>query len=532
MIKQLHKFLVFIGTICIPVFMSYSGLLDKVNNKANKAVEAYSAVWNGFYGVGQMKNLLKAKLDSRSDGTPNIVFDTKNGSATFTIRLFVNDSKYNAWKEDAHRRFKSIGLSLDFSDFEDPGVRRIAGAKYRFGENEEAAIKRWEESGNRKQAELVVRMAIVNAKGEEMRIRHIPLHKFDRLGCASHPLPLDNLNRLKDLPPSTLKWIKESINIDSSVEDAFTKILVTNISEQEMSEMENVFCIVHDKDDPEIQNDIKRQQEIERQKQLELERQRQQELARQQEIERQLEQQRQQEIARQQEIERQLELQRQQELKEKLKKFLGVETMNPEGIQLWENGPYWSSCNIGALLPYESGYYFWWGDKIGYKREGDCWVVIDGSNNKFIFNSSNCSTYRKDYLWLKNNGYTDSAKNLLPAHDAATAHCGDSWRIPTTTEWDDLKNKCDYKWVQTSNIMGYLVTGRGKFSSSAIFLPFTGYATESNLNDAGIVGDYWSSSIEAQGMAWYLRLNKSGINNYYRDRHFGHTIRPVRTHAQ
>lgn len=39
-------------------------------------------------------------------------------------------------------------------------------------------------------------------------------------------------------------------------------------------------------------------------------------------------------------------------------------------VQLWEGGPYWAECNVGATKPEEYGYYFWWGDTVGYAREG------------------------------------------------------------------------------------------------------------------------------------------------------------------
>ena len=38
-------------------------------------------------------------------------------------------------------------------------------------------------------------------------------------------------------------------------------------------------------------------------------------------------------------------------------------------VQLWEGGPYWATTNIGAEKPEDYGYYFWWGDTVGYKRE-------------------------------------------------------------------------------------------------------------------------------------------------------------------
>ena len=40
------------------------------------------------------------------------------------------------------------------------------------------------------------------------------------------------------------------------------------------------------------------------------------------------------------------------------------------GVQLWENGPYWAECNVGAAKPEDYGYYFWWGDTVGYTRSG------------------------------------------------------------------------------------------------------------------------------------------------------------------
>lgn len=50
---------------------------------------------------------------------------------------------------------------------------------------------------------------------------------------------------------------------------------------------------------------------------------------------------------------------------------LAAEAATPlGGVQLWEGGPYWAECNVGATKPEEYGYYFWWGDTVGYAREG------------------------------------------------------------------------------------------------------------------------------------------------------------------
>ena len=58
-------------------------------------------------------------------------------------------------------------------------------------------------------------------------------------------------------------------------------------------------------------------------------------------------------------------------------------------VQLWEGGPYWADKNIGADKPEDDGYYFWWGDTVGYKREGGSWVASDGSMSSIWFRYNN-----------------------------------------------------------------------------------------------------------------------------------------------
>ena len=66
------------------------------------------------------------------------------------------------------------------------------------------------------------------------------------------------------------------------------------------------------------------------------------------------------------------------------------------GVQLWENGPLWAKCNVGATKPDECGYYFWWGDTGGYQRnaDNDGWISVKDLS-PFLFSSANCPTARK-----------------------------------------------------------------------------------------------------------------------------------------
>jgi len=72
-----------------------------------------------------------------------------------------------------------------------------------------------------------------------------------------------------------------------------------------------------------------------------------------------------------------------------------------EGVQLWENGPLWAQTNIGANSPAETGYYFWWGDTLGYKWQNSQWVASDNSVSGFSFSNANCSTYGKSLAQLR-----------------------------------------------------------------------------------------------------------------------------------
>ena len=76
---------------------------------------------------------------------------------------------------------------------------------------------------------------------------------------------------------------------------------------------------------------------------------------------------------------------------------LAAEATTPlGGVQLWEGGPYWAECNVGATKPEEYGYYFWWGDTVGYARNasGNGWVSSrTGASFSFLFD--NCSTHKK-----------------------------------------------------------------------------------------------------------------------------------------
>ena len=200
-------------------------------------------------------------------------------------------------------------------------------------------------------------------------------------------------------------------------------------------------------------------------------------------------------------------------------------------VQLWENGPYWATANIGADKPEDYGYYFWWGDTVGYKWENQKWVASDGSSSNFSFSSSNNTpTYYKDVSTLQSEGWITAESVLAPEHDAAHVHWGGDWRMPTYQEIIDLNNNCDWTWTTQNGVNGYVVRGRGDYSANSIFLPGAGYGYGTSLTDAGSEGCYWSS-VPRPGIynAGRLFSNSGRHGTYDGNRYYGQSVRPLQT---
>ena len=200
----------------------------------------------------------------------------------------------------------------------------------------------------------------------------------------------------------------------------------------------------------------------------------------------------------------------------------------PGGVQLWDGGPYWATANVGAEEPWEYGLYFWWGDTVGYRREGNAWVASDGSNANFSFGSGSTPTYGKSPSTLQSEGWTTSAGVLAPEHDAAHVHKGGSWRMPTKDELAALNNNCDWTWTTMNGVNGNVVRGRDSFSEASIFLPAAGCGYGTSLGDAGSLGSYWSSVLNSGNYgSWYLYFDSGYLVTYNCYRYYGFPVRPV-----
>ena len=147
-----------------------------------------------------------------------------------------------------------------------------------------------------------------------------------------------------------------------------------------------------------------------------------------------------------------------------------------EAVQLWEDGPFWATTNIGAASPEEYGWYFSWGNTVGY--------VYNGYNWKNALTGAAFS------------GFTDGNYSSTPgasaespldaAHDPAAVIWGGDWRTPTTAECNLICQKADIAFTDNYNgigIKGFIVTGRGDYSANSIFLPCSGLGRSAGLQN-------------------------------------------------
>jgi uncharacterized protein (TIGR02145 family) len=205
-----------------------------------------------------------------------------------------------------------------------------------------------------------------------------------------------------------------------------------------------------------------------------------------------------------------------------------------KAVQLWEGGPFWAETNIGAEKPEDAGLYFWWGDTVGYRREGDAWVASDGSSTNFSFNENNTPTYGKSPAELLAGGWTTAEGVLAPARDAAQVQWGGGWRMPTDSEFAELIANTTTTWTTSNGVNGRLVTGKGDYASASIFLPAAGRGRGTSLNNSGSNGYCWSSTPYSSGSydAWYLYFNSGYFSWDYDFRYDGFSVRALRGFAE
>ena len=177
------------------------------------------------------------------------------------------------------------------------------------------------------------------------------------------------------------------------------------------------------------------------------------------------------------------------------------------------SGLLWATCNVGADSPEDYGDYFAWGETE--TKSYYYWSTYKWCNG----NHDNLTKYCTDSDY----GTVDNKTVLDPEDDAAHVNWGGDWRMPTTEEWSELYDRCNWTWTTQGGEDGYSVAGP---NGKRIFLPASGDRYGTSLD-----GRYWSSSLDssypdyASGMCFGSGYVYPQSSIY---RFIGFTVRPVR----
>ena len=162
----------------------------------------------------------------------------------------------------------------------------------------------------------------------------------------------------------------------------------------------------------------------------------------------------------------------------------------------------WATCNVGADMPEDYGYYFAWGE------------------------TETKETYTEQNYSLKVNGVYDTSMTEISGtqYDAATVMWQDTWRMPTIEEVEELATQCTWTWTSVNGINGYRITGP---SGQSLFLPAAGQMREQAVN-VGSTGYYWTGTLSAEYTTAAYNLNFTGYSGRWSaNRAYGFCIRPV-----
>lgn len=148
----------------------------------------------------------------------------------------------------------------------------------------------------------------------------------------------------------------------------------------------------------------------------------------------------------------------------------------------------WATCDVGATSPWECGHYFAWGETEGEKNLADfekthIQVSVSGDNTHWHWGDviemiGTCATFSVEMDDISGDQEFDAAK----------ANWGDSWRMPTFDEWNELFTNCKLEYVDKGDIKGF--TAVSKKNGNSIFFSF-GIAYG---EDIALSARYWTST--------------------------------------
>lgn len=218
------------------------------------------------------------------------------------------------------------------------------------------------------------------------------------------------------------------------------------------------------------------------------------------------------------------------------------------------SGRKWAVANIDLSTP--SGFQEVNGVISPYKYEcsfcswGNTDMYNPNAQNSFI-NVYNWGSVNANEPYYEGQPYGSTPGALLTediglAFDAARRNLGAPCRMPTTEEFEELFNNCDFidangnivtastsvsgtdadKRIVMNGIVGLRL--RSRINGKIVFFPASGYGSGTTWNHYGTDGQYWSKTWVSERNAHGMCLRPDGVYpDYTGIRYFGFAIRPV-----
>ena len=180
------------------------------------------------------------------------------------------------------------------------------------------------------------------------------------------------------------------------------------------------------------------------------------------------------------------------------------------------SGTKWACCNVGADMPEVYGGYYAWGE----------------TEEKTVYNDI---TYQYckgedtdgDGLYDMNCSYKNLGVDIASTqYDVAHVKWGDSWCMPSLTQFIELLKNCTNTWTTKNGVNGRQFSGS---NGGVIFLPASGFQWGDKLFESGNTGHYWSSTQPQSDLhfAYCLSFVEDGIGWISGGRRCGFAVRPV-----
>lgn len=125
----------------------------------------------------------------------------------------------------------------------------------------------------------------------------------------------------------------------------------------------------------------------------------------------------------------------------------------------------WATCNVGASNPSGYGDFFAWGE----------------TEPKSAYTKDNCLTFNQYLYEIHGDSKYDAARALM---------AGD-WRIPTSEEYRELIEQCEWIWGCSGRHWGYKVVGP---NGNSIFLPAAGWYGDRLHKNTETDALYWTAT--------------------------------------